>query len=127
MKKSKAVLAVVLTLSFVFVAGCFTYISTGFGIYRHPRYQRPPGYCYDCHYRPGWTKIYVECRYHDFYFLDDGYWYRPKRGKDRIYVFKDYDYRKDKEFKKYYEKRWLKEKDKKRIEQQKKAERRRKR
>ena len=42
-------------------------------------------------------------------------------------VFKDYDYRKDKEFKKYYERRWLKEKVRKKIEKQDKGERRRKR
>jgi hypothetical protein len=69
----------------------------------------------------------VECRYNDFYFDDHGYWYRPKKGKDRIYVYKDYNYRKDKEFKRYYEKHQLKEKERKKIEAQEKGERRRKR
>ena len=127
MNKSKIILAAVLTLSFVFIAGCFTYVSTGFGIFHGPRYHQPPAYCYDCHYRPAWTRVYVECRYYDFHFVDDGYWYRPKRGKDRIYVFKDYDYRKDKDFKNYYENRRLKEKEREKIEAQEKAERRRKR
>ncbi len=127
MKKSKVILAIIISLSFIFIAGCFTYISTGFGIYGRPRYHRPPEYCSDCHYRPPWTKVYVKCRHYDFHFIDDGYWYRPKKGRDRIYVFKDYDYKKDKEFKKYYKKRWLKDKDREKIERQEKGERRRKR
>jgi hypothetical protein len=69
----------------------------------------------------------VECRHYDFRFIDDGYWYRPKKGRDRSYVFKDYDYRKDKEFVKYYENRRLKEKERGKIEAQEKGERRRKR
>ena len=126
MTKSKLVLTIILIFSFIFVSGCFTYISTGFGIYGGHRYHRSPRYCYDCHQSPGWTRVYVECRLYDFYFLDYGYWYKPKRGKDRIYVFNDYNYKKDKEYKRYYEKRWLREKERKKIETQEKAERRRK-
>ncbi len=118
-------LIIILTVIFVtiFISGCFTYVSTGFGIFYRP-HRAHPRYCYDCHPHPHWTKVYVGCRYYKFYFVEDGYYYLPKRGAKKVYVFKEYNYKKDKEYKDYYKRRWLKEKDREKILQQKKTKRR---
>ncbi len=124
MTKRSLIMVLSVILVAIFVSGCFTYVSTGFGIFYRP-HRAHPGYCYDCHPHPHWTKVYIDCRYYKFYFTEDGYYYFPKRGAKKVYVFKEYDCKKDKEYRSYYERRWLsegfieKEKDREKILQKK--------
>jgi len=104
----KIILSVILVA--IFVSGCFTYVGTGWGIF-FPPHRAHPRYCYDCHPHPHWTRVYVDCGYYKFFFVEDGYFHIPKRGSERIYVYQDYDYKKDKEYKNHYKNRMLKEKD----------------
>ncbi|KPL04347.1 MAG: hypothetical protein AMJ90_01235 [candidate division Zixibacteria bacterium SM23_73_2] len=110
MKKRNLAIILTVILVGIFLSGCFTYVRTGFGIFYRP-HRIHPRYCYDCHPHPCWTEIYVECGYYEFSFSEDEYYYIPKRGSERIYVYQDYDYKKDKEYKNHYKNRMLKEKD----------------
>jgi hypothetical protein len=114
MKKRNLAIILTVILVGIFLSSCFTYVRTGFGIFYRP-HPIHPGYCYDCHPHPCWTKIYVECGYYEFSFLEGGYYYIAKRGSERIYVYQDYDYKKDKEYKNHYKNRMLKEKEKDRV------------
>jgi hypothetical protein len=73
-----------------------------------------PHHCNDCHHQPHWGSEVVDCDRYMFYFDTKGYWYAPRVGEE-VYVFKKYDYKKDKDFKSYYEKRLLKEDQRKLI------------
>ena len=124
MKKRNLIIVLGIVLVSIFISGCFTYVSTGFGIFDHP-HHRYPAYCYDCHPRPHWARVYVDCRFYEFNFDDDGYWYIPRHGAKKVYVFKEYDYRIDKERKDYYKHRWMKEEQREKIQSPEKGKRRR--
>ena len=116
MKSRKLVLGTLLIVLGVFVSGCALYVG---GVFGGPRYRyHHPRYCYDCHHHPTWTQVYVECNYYDFYFVDNGFYYLPRHGVDRVYVYKKYNYHKDKEFVEYYKKYRVSDKERDRIERE---------
>ena len=65
--------------------GCVTYVA----FWHRPSYT--PDYCYDCHYRPRWVRVYTSCDYYDFRIVEGGYYYRPRNVKHKEYVLKRYD------------------------------------
>lgn len=80
-----------LMLCSLFISGCgFLFVAR----------SRPatPAYCYDCHHRPGWHRVYTRCGYYEIVVIHDGYKYRPrKHGKHQEYKFAKYDRSRDQE------------------------------
>ncbi|MDH4222312.1 MAG: hypothetical protein OEV55_02105 [candidate division Zixibacteria bacterium] len=114
MKSRKLILGILLIVLGVLVSGCVLYAGGVFGGPKN-RYQHPR-YCFDCHHSPHWTRVYVSCEFYDFYFVDRGYYYLPRHGGHRGYVFKKYSYSKDKDFIKHYEKYRISDKEKAKLE-----------
>ena len=116
MKSRKLILGILLVVLGIFVSGCVLYVG---GIFGGPRYRhRHPRYCYDCHHRPHWERVYVSCEFYDFHFVERGYYYVPRHAPHRVYVFKKYKYNKDKEFTKHYKKYRVNEKEMRKIERE---------
>jgi hypothetical protein len=104
---NKKRLALILGLVFlpILISACAIYVDD---TVHHPGTPRPhhPRYCYDCHYQPVWGFDVEDCGYYAFYFGPKGYWYAPRHGKE-VYVYKKFNYKKDKEFRTHYEKKWV--------------------
>jgi hypothetical protein len=109
MSKKKMALIVAMVLLPILASACAVLVidDKPYG-HRH----RHPRYCYNCHYQPTWSVDVVDCDHYAFYFDVKGYWYAPRHGNE-VWVFKKFNYKKDKDFKVHYEKRWLS--DEKRI------------
>ena len=79
-------LMIVLIAGFAFIStGCMTYIA----LWSRPRHT--PAYCYDCHYRPGWVRVFIDCDYYVFRNAKGGYYYKPRNVKHAKYEHKKYD------------------------------------
>lgn len=116
MKSRKLLLGALLVVLGVLVSGCVLYVG---GVFGGPRYgYHHPRYCYDCHHNPHWTRVYVSCEFYDFHFVDRGYYYIPRHAAHRVYVYKKYNYDRDKEFAEHYKKYRVSEKERVRIEKE---------
>ncbi|MDP3025979.1 MAG: hypothetical protein Q8O10_10665 [candidate division Zixibacteria bacterium] len=117
MPSRKLVLGILLGILGLVITGCGMYVGGVFGGPRYGNYHHPR-YCYDCHHNPGWGRAYDDCGFYDFYFAGNGYYYRPRHAGRRVYVYRKYNYGRDKEFVKYYERHRLNDKDRVRIEKE---------
>lgn len=117
MLSRKLALGILLGILGLVVGGCVLYAG---GVYGGPRYgtYHHPSYCYDCHRYPYWTQYYDDCTFYDFYFVAGGYYYLPRSATARIYIFRKYNWGRDKEFVRYYEKRRLDDRERVRIEKE---------
>ena len=101
MPSRNLVIGVLLGILGLVIGGCVLYgggtISGGTAnSYDHP------SYCYNCHQYQQWGPTVVDCDYYDFYFVGNGYYYRPRHEDHPIYVLKKYNYGKDAKFGDYY-------------------------
>jgi len=117
MPSRKLVLGFLLGILGLVITGCGMYVGGVFGGPRYGSYHHPR-YCYDCHRNPYWTRAYDNCEFYDFYFAGNGYYYRPRHEDHRVYIFRKYNYGRDKEFVKYYERHRLNDDDRVRIEKE---------
>jgi hypothetical protein len=117
MPSRKLVLGILAGILGLVITGCGMYVGGVFGGPRYGYYHHPR-YCYDCHHNPGWTRVYDECGFYDFYFVGNGYYYRPRHVDHRVYVFRKYNYGRDKEFVKYYERHRTNDEERARIEKE---------
>ncbi len=117
MLSRKLTLGILLGILGLVVAGCVLYAG---GVYTGPEYRtyRHPSYCYDCHRHPYWTQVYDDCSFYDFYFVAGGYYYLPRSASTRIYIFRKYNWGRDKEFIRYYDRHRLVDEDRFRIEKE---------
>jgi hypothetical protein len=117
MPSRKLVLGFLLGILGLVITGCGMYVGgvfggPSYGPYRHPRY------CYDCHHYSYWTRAYDDCEFYDFYFVGKGYYYRPRHADHRIYIFRKYNWGRDKEFVKYYDRHRANDEERVRIEKE---------
>jgi hypothetical protein len=116
MLSRKLVLVVLLGILGLVIGGCVMYAGGIFGgpayAYDHPRY------CYDCHRYPHWAAGVVSCTFYDFYFVGNGYYYRPIHRDHRVYVFRKYNYSRDEKFRDYYREHRVNDEDRVRIEKE---------
>ncbi|OQX91622.1 MAG: hypothetical protein B6D58_07120 [candidate division Zixibacteria bacterium 4484_95] len=79
------ILILLITVFALASTSCVTYIA----FWHRPRYA--PAYCYDCHHRPRWVRVYTNCDYYVFRVVGDGYYYKRRNAKHADYVYKKYD------------------------------------
>ena len=117
MPSRKLVLGGLLGVLGLVITGCVLYAG---GVYQSPEYRSypHPRYCYDCHRYPYWTQVYDDCAFYDFYFVAGGYYYIPRHHDRRIYIFKKYNWGRDKEFVRYYDRHRLGDEDRVRIDKE---------
>lgn len=116
MPSRKLALGILLGILGWVIGGCVLYAGgiSGGSAYAYDN----PRYCYDCHRHPYWTRAYDGCGFYNFYFVGNGYYYRPRHEGHRVYVFRKYNYGRDKEFVKYYKRHRLNAEDRVRIERE---------
>ncbi len=87
----RALIIIMLAIGALIAAGCsFIFVSRS--------HSHTPGYCYDCHPRPRWHKVYTRCDHYEIKVVHDGYRYRPhRRAKHQEFTFAKYDHSRDKE------------------------------
>ncbi len=116
MPSRKLVLGFLLGILGLVIAGCGMYVGGVFGGpaygYDHPRY------CYDCHRYPHWGPTIVDCDFYEFYFVGNGYYYRPLHQARRVFVFRKYNYSRDEKFRDYYREHEARDDDRGRIEKE---------
>ncbi len=92
-----------LLLSSILIFGCsssFSTVSVGAVLGSGNRYHYDR-YCFDCHYKPHWSRPYRYCGYYDIYFEYSGYRYAPRSVYgSRTYVFTSYKFKNDRKY--YY-------------------------
>lgn len=66
-------------------SGCVTYVAFWGG------HRATPAYCYDCHARPSWVRVYTQCDYYSFKVVDGGYYYRPRNARHDKFVYRTYE------------------------------------
>lgn len=116
MPSRKLVLGILLGILGLVVGGCAMYVG---GIFGGPAYAYDhPSYCYDCHRYPHWDASVVDCGFYDFYFVGNGYYYRPRHENHPIYVYRKYNYGRDQKFGDYYRQHQAKDEDRARIEKE---------